>query len=216
MVTDTGTEQAGAAIGDAEVKGELLHLADLLDGSPAEVWDAASLCEGWRIREVVAHMTMPARYSADAFMAELTAAGGDFTRVSDALAVRDGALPAPTLVAGLRSRVLHDWQPPGGGAEGALTHCVIHGLDVTEALGWERTVPADRISRVLQSVAPRESPNLFGTDLAGIELQADDIAWSLGSGDLLTGPAQVLALVICGRRVRPGRLRGSPAARFTR
>ena len=26
------------------------------------VWDAPSLCEGWRTREVVAHMTMPARY----------------------------------------------------------------------------------------------------------------------------------------------------------
>ena len=216
MVTDIGVEETSAGTGDSGVKGELLSLADLLDGSPAEVWEAASLCEGWRIREVVAHMTMPARYSPDAFMAELSAAGGDFTRVSDTLAVRDGALPASTLVAGLRSPVLHDWQPPGGGIAGALTHSVIHGLDVTEALGWDRTVPADRISRVLGSVAPPDTANLFGTDLRGIELRADDIEWSLGSGDLLTGPAQVLALVICGRRVRPGRLRGTPAARFTR
>ena len=43
------------------------------------MWDAPSLCEGWRTREVVAHMTMPARYSGPAFMAELEAAGGDFT-----------------------------------------------------------------------------------------------------------------------------------------
>ena len=198
------------------MKQELLQLADLLDGSPLEVWESASLCEGWRIREVVAQMAMPARYSDEAFMAELAAAGGDFTRASDMIAARDGLLPAPTLVAGLRSPVLHEWQPPGGKAAGALTHCVIHGLDITEALGWDRTVPVDRIGLVLRSVAPVDGPNLFGTDLAGIELQADDIEWSFGSGEKLIGPAQVLALVICGRRVRPGRLRGGPAARFTR
>jgi uncharacterized protein (TIGR03083 family) len=216
MVTDISTAVEGAATADPDVEGELLHLADLLDGSPPEVWDAASLCEGWRTREVVAHMTMPARYSADTFMAELAAAGGDFTRVSDTLAAGDGGLPESTLVAGLRSQLLREWQPPGGGVEGALTHCVIHGLDITEALGSDRAVPAARIGRVLRSVSPPAGPNLFGVDLAGIELRADDIEWSLGSGDLLTGPAQVLALVICGRRVRPGRLRGNPASRFTR
>ncbi len=216
LVADISTERTGAETGDTDVKQELLQLADLLDGSPLEVWESASLCEGWRIREVVAHMTMPARYSDEAFMAELAAAGGDFTRASDMIAARDGLLPAPTLVAGLRSPVLHEWQPPGGGAAGALTHSVIHGLDITEALGWDRTVPVDRIGLVLRSVAPVDGPNLFGTDLAGIELQADDIEWSFGSGEKLIGPAQVLALVICGRRVRPGRLRGGPAARFTR
>ncbi len=37
-------------------------LANLLEGAAEEVWDAPSLCEGWRTREVVAHVTMPARY----------------------------------------------------------------------------------------------------------------------------------------------------------
>ena len=59
------------------------------------MWDAPSLCEKWRTREVVAHVTMPARYDGPAFMAELEAAGGDFTRLSDAIAARDGALPTP-------------------------------------------------------------------------------------------------------------------------
>jgi hypothetical protein len=36
------------------IAGEYLALADLLASSPVEVWDAASLCEGWRTREVVA------------------------------------------------------------------------------------------------------------------------------------------------------------------
>ena len=119
------------------------------------MWDAPSLCEGWRTREVVAHMTMPARYTGPEFMAELEAAGGDFTRLSDTVAARDGALPVATLLAGLRSDVLHGWEPPGGGPEGALTHCVIHGLDIIEAVPLARRVPAERIARVLGIVARR-------------------------------------------------------------
>jgi hypothetical protein len=53
-------------------------LADLLDAMPAERWDTPSLCEGWHVREVVAHLTMPARYSQEAFMAELRQDGFDF------------------------------------------------------------------------------------------------------------------------------------------
>ncbi len=133
---DTDTEVA-AAVAD-----EYVALADLLEASDPAVWDAPSLCEGWRTREVVAHMTMPARYSGPEFMAELEAVGGDFAALSDTVAARDGALPADALLSGLRSDVLHGWRPPGGGLEGALTHCVIHELDITEAVPLERRVPA--------------------------------------------------------------------------
>ncbi len=213
---DAHTGSPLAADPGRDVKGELLDLADLLETSPFSVWDAASLCEGWRTREVVAHMTMPARYSDDEFMAKLSGAGGDFTRLSDELAVADGALPIPELVAGLRSDTLHSWRPPGGREVDALTHCVIHGLDVTEAIGIDRTVPPGRIGTVLRSVAPLDRPNPFGTDLLRLQLRADDLDWTFGSGEELDGPAQVLALVVCGRKVPPGRLRGSSAARFTR
>ena len=46
----------------AAVEAEFLSLAELLDGLPDAGWDTPSLCEGWRVREVVAHLTMPVRY----------------------------------------------------------------------------------------------------------------------------------------------------------
>jgi hypothetical protein len=58
-------------------------------------------------------------------------------------------------------------------------------------------------------------PDLFGTDLTGIELRADDLDWSYGSGELVTGPAQVLALVLSGRSVPAGRVGGRVAHRFS-
>ena len=191
-------------------------LADLLEPAGSEVWDAPSLCDGWRTREVVAHMTMPARYDGPAFMAELEAAGGDFTRFSNAVAARDAALGESALVADLRSPVLHQWQPPGGGVHGALLHCVIHELDIAEAVPLARRVPDARIRAVLELVAAPDSPRLFEVDLSDVQLQADDLEWSTGAGAPLVGPAQALALVACGRLLPPGRLRGEAAPRFTR
>lgn len=192
-----------------DIAREYLELADLLEEAPASLWDAPSLCAGWRTREVVAHMTMPARLSESEFMTELQAAGGGFTKLSNTVAVRDGALAPTALLAALRSPTLHRWEPPGGGHVGALVHAVIHGLDITEATGLDRRVPAETVTRVLALVG---AGDLFGVDLDGVELRATDLDWSHGSGHLVTGPAQVLALVACGRRVPAGKLKGD--ARF--
>jgi uncharacterized protein (TIGR03083 family) len=206
----------GAIATHEAIADEYVALADLLQGAEARVWDAPSLCERWRTREVVAHVTMPARYDGPAFMAELEAAGGDFTRLSDAIAARDGGLPTDILLNDLRSPVLHGWEPPGGGSEGALTHCVIHALDIVEAVPLPRRVPDASIRAVLALVAAQGAPNLFGIDLSGVELRADDLEWSSGSGALAAGPAQALVLVAAGRCLPPGRLHGEAAARFTK
>ena len=113
----------------------------------------------------------------------------------------NGALPADELLACLRSEVLHGWQPPGGEPDGALTHCVIHQLDIVEAVPLARLVPEDRVGGVLGILTEPGAPNVFGTDLSGVELRADDLDWSYGSGEVVSGPAQVLALVVCGRTV---------------
>jgi uncharacterized protein (TIGR03083 family) len=215
MTTDTNTTGHSAVIttGIAE---EFCALADLLEAAGAAVWDEPSLCESWRTREVVAHVTMPVRYPGPAFMAELEAAGGDFTRLSNTVAVRDGGLATERLLADLRSDVLHRWQPPGGSQDGALTHCVVHCLDVIESIPLSRRVPDERIRSVLALVADPSAPNLFGTDLSGVELRADNLEWSLGEGALVEGPAQALVSIACGRLLPSGRLRGEGAPRFTR
>jgi uncharacterized protein (TIGR03083 family) len=194
---------------------EYLALAQVLSSSPVEVWDAPSLCEGWRTREVVAHVTMPARYGTAEFMAELETAGGDFTRLSNVVAARDGALSVDRLLDDLRSPVLHAWQPPGGGADGALTHCVIHALDIIEAVPLDRRIPDARIRNVLDLLSTPENPNPFGVDLSGLRLEADDMDWSLGTGDIVSGAGQALVLVLSARTVPHGRLGGPAAARFS-
>jgi uncharacterized protein (TIGR03083 family) len=198
------------------IAAERQDLADLLSSLPREEWDAPTLCAGWRVRELVAHMTMPFRYSGARFARELVKSAGRFDAMADRCARRDAAsMPADALLASLRDNIANPWRPPGGGHAGALTHDVIHGLDFTVPLGIERRVPQDRLLVVLKGIAGQRAMKHFGTDLAGIELRAEDMDWSFGAGQLVTGRAQDLALVVCGRKLPPGRLHGSAAAKLT-
>jgi uncharacterized protein (TIGR03083 family) len=198
----------------AAITAERQDLADMLRGLPSDSWDTRTLCAGWRVREVVAHMTMPFRYSTVRFVTEVLKAGGNFNRMADRCARRDAAIPASELAAALSENVGHPWKPPGGGFQGALVHDVIHGLDITVACGIGRKVPEDRLRIVLEAITRPKTLQYFGADLNGIELRADDLDWSFGSGAPVSGPAQELALVLCGRRLPAGRLDGGPSTRF--
>src|SRR4051812_43218392 len=102
-----------------EIAAERRELAAILGGLTAEGWDEPSLCAGWRIREVVAHMTMPFRSSVRQFVFELVKARGNFNRMADICARRDASLPEGELLASLRDNERHPWKPPRGGFEGA-------------------------------------------------------------------------------------------------
>jgi uncharacterized protein (TIGR03083 family) len=192
------------------VAAEFTSLADLLAAASDAQWDTPSLCEGWRVREVVAHMTMAARYSEAEFMAELRRCDFDFTRLSNEVASRDARLPAGELVANLRSDVMRRWTPPGGGYHGALNHVVIHGLDVTVPLGASRRSPDDSIRVVLDDLTAGGGHAHFGIVIDGRRLEASDLDWSHGSGPVFRGAAGDLALALCGRTAPAGRLEGDP------
>ena len=179
-------------------------LADLLASAPAESWDAPSLCEKWQVRHVVAHVTMPARLTPEQFGAEMAAAGGDFTVLSNTVAERDAALPVDDLLAALRSPGLHAWQPPGGGAAGALSHAVIHSLDVTVALDRPAVAPPEAVRGVLDQLTASDGA-WFGVDLSGVLLEAEDTGWSWGAGEPLRADSGRLVSLLSGRTLPDGR-----------
>jgi uncharacterized protein (TIGR03083 family) len=199
----------------ALVTASYLALADLLEALPSGRWDTPSLCDGWRVREVAAHLTMPARYTEDAFTAELREDAFDFTRLSNRVAQRDAQLPTGELVRNLRDDVLHRWTPPGGGQSGALNHVVIHGLDITVPLAEPRCASDIAIRAVLDDLTERGGHSNFGTDIQGRSLRATDIGWSYGSGPELRGAGEDLALHLCGRTVPDGRLDGTMLTRLS-
>jgi uncharacterized protein (TIGR03083 family) len=197
------------------VAGERADLAVLLGELPEAEWDRPTLCEGWRVRELVAHIVMPYRLSMPRFLWGMVRSGGKFDRFADRHARSEAAALSPDeLTETLRQNVDHPWKPPGGGDQGALSHDVIHGLDLTVALGIDRQVPAERLRLILDDMNPRQV-KYFGVDLTGVQLRATDLDWTYGTGDPVTGSAQDLLLVLCGRTLPPDHLSGAPAGRFT-
>jgi uncharacterized protein (TIGR03083 family) len=177
-------------------------------------WNSSSLCAGWRVREVLAHVTMPFRYSLPRVAWEIAKARGSFDRMADRRARIDARqLSTAQLWESLRDNVENPWSPPGGGPLGALSHDVIHGLDVSTPLGLDDAASAERVGMVLGGLRPKQVA-FFGVDLDGVQLRAEDVDWSYGDGEPVHGRAQDLLLLLCGRRLPAGRLSGPASARF--
>ncbi len=179
-------------------------LAGLLTASAVDTWDAPSLCDKWLVRHVVAHVTMPARLTPEQYGAEMAAAGGDFTVLSDTVAARDASLPVTDLLDQLRSPGLHAWQPPGGGAAGALSHAVIHSLDVTVALDRPAVAPPEAVITVAEHITAADG-TWFGVDLTDVRLEATDTDWSWGQGQLVRADCGSLVSLLSGRTLPDGR-----------
>ncbi|WP_331728304.1 maleylpyruvate isomerase family mycothiol-dependent enzyme [Streptomyces sp. NBC_00158] len=201
----------------AAIASERRELADLFDALRADDWHAPSLCAGWTVREVVAHMSTGFRLSLPATLGELLKARGNLHRMTDRVARRDAAAHSTAELGGfLRDHAHHPWTPPVGGLAAALGHDVVHGLDVTTALGLDRRVPEDRLRVLLDEIRPR-GLKFFGVDLTGVRLCAQDMDWSYGQpgAEPVYGAAQDLLLLAFGRSLPPGHLTGAAAARFT-
>lgn len=180
-------------------RAERTRLADLLDALEPEDWAHPSLCDGWAVREVVAHLTMPYRYGLLSILGGLVRSRFSFHRFTDRAARRDTArLSDAELLACLRANVDHAWQPPGGGPTAALSHDLIHGLDFTEPLGLPGP-PPDRIALAMRGSKPEDSA-YFGVDLSGIRLIATDADLVIGDGVDTPMTAKELLLTATGRR----------------
>ena len=66
------------------IDGERRSLADLFDGLSADEWEAASLCAGWRVRDVAAHLTLAHMGTMPAAFATLRARGSLNRMIHDA------------------------------------------------------------------------------------------------------------------------------------
>jgi uncharacterized protein (TIGR03083 family) len=180
---------------------ELRHLASALAPLDEASWSQPSLCEGWEIRHVVAHVTMAVRYDAERFGAELAADGFDVQTMSDRIAGRDARLPPSVLLDHLRSEALATFEQPGGGWLGSISHVVIHGLDVTLPLGLGRVAGDEATRLVLDGLVAPGERTLFGVEIGDRALRAEDLDWEHGTGSPLSATAGELVAVLSGRRV---------------
>ena len=194
------------------IAADRLALADALSELTADQWRGQSLCSLWTPAHVLAHLTMPFRISVPDFMAGLQQYGGDFTKFSDDIADRDSSIPRRELVAILRANAENPWEPPGGGQTGALTHDVIHGLDMTWPQDVEYKIPDQAMTIVLDRLTGPGGESIFGVPMNGIRLYATDLDWSAGTGAEVSGRNRDLVPMLAARRIPLERFTGDGVA----
>jgi uncharacterized protein (TIGR03083 family) len=171
--------------------------ADLAD-LPDRQWETPSLCDGWTVREVLAHQTGTASMTPSKFFARFAAAGFNFPRFSDREIQRHlGDSPQATL-AEFRDKQ-HSTSAPPGPKVSWLGEVIVHSEDIRRPLGISHTYPTAAVRQVLDFY--KTSNTLIGTKrrIADLRLTATDDDWSHGEGPAVEGRLVDLLVAATGR-----------------
>jgi uncharacterized protein (TIGR03083 family) len=190
-----------------------LGLAALLDDLRDDEWDVASLCTGWRVREVAAHLTL-AHLSPWRAGCELVVARGSFDRMIDRTARRQALRPSGEHAVRLRAMVGSRRRAPFVSPLEPLIDVLVHGQDIAVPLGRPRELPVEPTVAALERAWSMGFPFAAQRRLRGLRLVATDASWAAGSGAPVEGPAGALLLLVTGRRAGLDRLTGAGAARL--
>lgn len=195
-------ETVSAATTPAEIW-PLIHeqrnkLGDLLEALSQPEWETPSLCEGWRIRDVVAHCIQTHLVTQWSLMADWVASGFSLKARNDRGVSRRKSLSAPELLREYRSTAGRTSYLPGQ-LTYSLVEAVIHGEDIARPVGRGIDVSPRSLVTVAE-VARNTDPILGGKHRsAGLRLRSSDLQWSAGDGPEVIGPLASIILAITGR-----------------
>jgi uncharacterized protein (TIGR03083 family) len=184
-----------------QVTDERRAVLDLLEElTPAE-WDAPTLCAGWRVRELVAHLTMPTRTGPLAATVGLARARFDVDRYFAEWAVEHGRAPTAELLQQWRDVVTSGRRPRDGTPGGVLVETVAHAQDLRRPLGRPAATPPDRLRTALDVAVRRGRPFRGRQRAAGLRWVGTDVDWTWGTpGDPeVRGHGDDLLLAMLGR-----------------
>ena len=166
---------------------ERADIAELVASLTPEEWEAPTLCEQWRVRDVVAHMFSYEELSTLGLVGRF--AKGRFARGGpNAVSLATYADWSPDeLVALVRAHQRPRGLTAGFGGRIALTDGTIHHQDIRRPLGRPRAIPADRLVTVLEFA--KTAPTIGAKKrIRGLRLTATDVDWTAGDGPEVTGP----------------------------
>ncbi|QEU90978.1 maleylpyruvate isomerase family mycothiol-dependent enzyme [Streptomyces kanamyceticus] len=204
-------------------KAERLGIADFLEELDTEDWRKDSLCTGWTVRDVAAHLTLSTRTTLLDLLKGAVGARFDWERMEYDKARERAARYTPAeLVAQIRETAGSPRRAPMSAPLDPLTDFLVHGQDIARPLGRTRPMPGPQTVAALDHVVA--SP-FYGAKkrLRGVRLVATDADWSTGTSARTgtdagpaeaRGPAGDLLLVVTGRRAGLAAVTGAGAERL--
>ncbi|MFB9905593.1 maleylpyruvate isomerase family mycothiol-dependent enzyme [Allokutzneria oryzae] len=199
----------------AWTRDERLSLADFLESLDDHEWQRDSLCSGWTVHDVAAHMTLSTRTTLLVVIRGAIRARGDFNRMVSNLARERAATFDPAeLVAQLRATAGSTHRTLGSSPLDPLVDALVHGQDIARPLGRTREMPVEPVIAALDHV---RTSRFYGARerFRDARLVATDCAWSAGEGQHeVRGPLGDLLMVATGRAAGLGTLTGSGVERI--
>jgi uncharacterized protein (TIGR03083 family) len=191
---------------------ERAEFADLLADLDERQWSAASLCDGWTVRDVVVHTVAYLGQSRVRLTGNMIRCRGNVDKIN-----ADGLREhAATMTGELTAMMRRGVEPSGAGAlyggRVALIECLIHQQDVRRPLGLERTIGEEPLRAAMDYA--RVSPVIGGRRRTrGVRMVATDMDWSAGDGPDVHGSGEALLLAMTGRAAKiAGELGGDGVA----
>lgn len=199
------------------IEQERLHLAALLETLTPLEWQHPSLCAGWSVRDVAAHLTLisePPPWTT--FLAEGVGARGNPHRLNTAMSKLRARRPTDDLVAALRATAASRRLPVVTDRRNVLFDLLVHMQDVAVPLGREVAMPPDAATAAAARVWAMGWPFQARRRLRGLTLSALDADWSVGQGPRVEGPIAALLLLLTGRPAALPALSGPGVERLRR
>jgi len=197
------------------IHAERAALAALLSELTEEEWRHPTLCPGWTVHDVAAHVISTPQIGwarVSGMMARNLGRGGYNTMIFREVKRIAARETRESILADFATYGTSTRHVPTTTSVEPLIDALIHHQDIARPLGRQRTmapeaaaVAADRVRRL----AP-----LMGTGklVRSVRMVATDIDWARGRGPTITGPMQELLMLASGRQPDPALVSGEGLA----
>ena len=196
-------------------KENLADIDSVLQSLDDSQWEAATLCDGWRVRDLAGHFVVGTRVPVPRVAAKVMAGGFRLDAVVDRESRKAGDDHS---IAELRD-IMHDIATAdrltGVAArfpkKQFLADSTTHLLDIVTPLDIDRPIPDDRLVATLAALVGLKA---WGSKqrAKGLRLVATDVDWTHGDGLEVRGTSRALILTLGGRSHLANTLSGDGAS----
>lgn len=188
-------------------------LAAFLATLSPQQWEAPTLCAGWCVRDVVAHMISYDELDGRGLVRRVVKGRFLPSRVN-AVGVEDYTTRRPKeLLVLLNAHLEPRGLPAAFGGMVALVDGMIHHQDIRRPLGLPRDIPSERLVPALRCALIAPPIGAFWR-ARGLRLIATDQDWSTGRGPEVRGTAEAILMAVAGRRGAVDELSGPGQGRL--
>jgi uncharacterized protein (TIGR03083 family) len=183
----------------AAVAHQRRQFAGLVNDLDAAQLATPSLCSGWDVKTVAAHVVSTVLDGMPGFL-QMAVRCGSLNRGIDVLARRRAQGPMSEIVSALREHADKPVSSPVFGPRGPLADILVHSGDVRIALGLPFEPEVAHAEMAMDFLAgPWPIAFVPMGRLRGIRLSASDVSRSWREGAEATGPVAALMMSVCGR-----------------